>query len=172
MLNLTIFSPRVGMTKAQELFYFFTIKDPKTFKAAFKKTVIPMITSVTQVIQRNSQPCEAIINVAFSASGLQALNITGGVNDLNDQAFTNGQFKDASNLGDVNPSQNWIKAFQGTSIHGVFLVASSSSQIVSSNIATITKALGSSTTEAYSLWGAVRNGTAGSETGHERKLHP
>jgi hypothetical protein len=154
------------MTKAQEFFYFFTIKDPKNFKAALRKTVIPMITSVTQVVQRNSQPCEVIVNVGFSASGLRTLNIS--ADDLSDPAFSVGQFNDASNLGDPNPSQNWIRAFQGTNIHGVFLVASTSNQVISTNVASITKALGPSVNEAYGLWGAIRNGTAGSETGHER----
>jgi hypothetical protein len=154
----------VGMTKPAELFYFFTIKNSTAFKTALRTTITPMITSVSQVIGRRSDGCDAIVNIGFSATGLKTLGVAGS---LNDTLFENGQFSDAATLGDANPTQNWIKAFQGTSIHGVLLIASSSNATITQTLATITKALGTSVSVAYTLNGAVR---PGSETGHEREL--
>jgi hypothetical protein len=138
------------MTKPSELFYFFTIQDPVAFKNALQTTIIPMITSVSNVISRNSDD-------------LQTLNVT---DSLGDSFFQKGQFSDAAGLGDVNPTQNWIQAFQGTSIHGVLLIASSDNDTITATLANATAAIGSSASVAYTLNGAVR---PGSETGHERE---
>jgi hypothetical protein len=151
------------MTKPSELFYFFTIQDPVAFKNALQTTIIPMITSVSNVISRNSDDLQAIVNIAFSATGLQTLNVT---DSLGDSFFQKGQFSDAAGLGDVNPTQNWIQAFQGTSIHGVLLIASSDNDTITATLANATAAIGSSASVAYTLNGAVR---PGSETGHERE---
>jgi hypothetical protein len=154
------------MTKPQELFLFFTIKQPSKFKAGLRKTIIPMITSVTEVLKRDSNGCQAIVNIGFSATGLQKLDVK---DSLNDTFFSGGQFNDSKTLGDVNPDYNWLKAFRGTHIHGVLLIASSSGDVISETRAKIHHALGSSISVAHTLHGAARKG---SEVGHERKSFP
>jgi hypothetical protein len=151
------------MTKPQELFLFFTIKQPSKFKAGLRKTIIPMITSVTEILKRDSNGCQAIVNIGFSATGLQKLDVK---DSLNDTFFSGGQFNDSKTLGDVNPDYNWLKAFRGTHIHGVLLIASSSGDVISETRAKIHHALGSSISVAHTLHGAARKG---SEVGHERE---
>jgi hypothetical protein len=148
------------MKKPQELFFFFTINDAASFKTAMRNTIISLVTS-TQALLGDASP-DAMLNVAFSNTGLQALNVT---DSLGDSLFSAGQFADASNLKDDNPASNWVEAFQGTSTHGVFLLASDQDDAITSLLETVTSALGSAITETYRLSGAVR---PGDEAGHER----
>jgi hypothetical protein len=108
------------MKKPLELFFFFRIKDPKVFKAAMLRYIIPRITSTAQLISPPSSQPDALLNVAFTASGLATLGV---FDNLNDHVYTQGQYSDAYNLGDPG-YKNWVKGFVGNdTTHGVFLIA-------------------------------------------------
>lgn len=99
------------MRKDKELFAFFRkrcpftssslfayggadIDNPISFKTTMQTDIAPLITSTALLLspQFESPHC---INLAFSATGLNAIGVT---EDLSDSAFTGGQFADASNL--------------------------------------------------------------------------
>lgn len=151
------------MKKPKELFYFFTINDAAAFKAALKGTIISRVTSTQTLLGDVSAQPSAMLNIAFSNTGLQKLGVT---DNLGDSIFTGGQFKDASVLKDDDPATNWVQGFQGTSVHGVFLLASDQDSAISDLLDTITGALGTATTEVHRLQGAAR---PGDQEGHERE---
>ncbi|KAJ7166455.1 dye-decolorizing peroxidase precursor [Mycena crocata] len=147
-----------GMHKNKELFFFFGVKDAKTFKTKLASDILSLITTTTEILSVDTQPVTAV-NIAFSNTGLVAL----GVNDnLADDDFVAGQFSQTSTIGD-DPSL-WNSAFAGTSIHGVFLLASDTVANINTELANIQSILGSSITEIHRLQGASR---PGSEEGHE-----
>jgi DyP dimeric alpha+beta barrel domain len=148
------------MKKNKEVFYFFHINNVATFKKKLK-ILAPLVTTTTQLLDIAEQP-NALVNIAFSQTGLTAL----GVNDtLGDPAFTNGQFLDAGNLGDPG-TVNWVPAFKGTNVHGVILLASDSDNLINIELAAVNVLFGSSITKVHSLQGQVR---PGDQQGHERK---
>lgn len=147
------------MKKKQEVFLFFSINNAKAFKQKMKLLALT-VTTTTQLLDVSKQP-NAAVNVAFSQSGLTTLGIT---DSLNDTVYTTGQFADAPNLGDPGTT-NWVSAFKGTSIHGVFLLASDSMTLINIEIAAVKLLFGNSITEVYRLAGQAR---PGSEEGHER----
>ncbi|KAJ7738214.1 fungal peroxidase [Mycena olivaceomarginata] len=149
----------IGMKKNQELFYFFSIADVADFKSKLSSDILPLITTTTQLLSVSTQPITAL-NIAFSSSGLNALNVT---DSLGDSAFAGGQFADLSNLGDPG-STNWVPEFAGTSIHGVFLFASDTVDNIDAAVSSLESDLGDSITKVYSLQAAAR---PGSEAGHE-----
>ncbi|ESK83484.1 dyp-type peroxidase family protein [Moniliophthora roreri MCA 2997] len=148
----------VGMKKKKELFFFFSIRDSKAFKSKIKR-VHPLITTTKQLLSVRTQPITAV-NLAFTQSGLNALGVT---DDLADGAFKAGQFADAENLGDPGTGK-WIPAFKGTSIHGVFILASDSLLRVNTQLLRIQAIMGSSIHESYRLQGSAR---PGNQEGHE-----
>ncbi|KAF7357447.1 Dye-decolorizing peroxidase [Mycena sanguinolenta] len=148
----------VGMAKHTELFYFFAVNDAATFKEKLASKILPLITSTTEILSVDTQPITAV-NIAFSNTGLVALGVT---DDLGDPDFVSGQFNETSTIGD-NPSL-WDPAFAGTSIHGVFLLASDTVDNVNAELANIQSILGASITEIHSLQGAAR---PGDQQGHE-----
>jgi deferrochelatase/peroxidase EfeB len=150
------------MKKPKELFFFFTIKNAPAFKAALRK-LIPSITSTQTLLGNTPTPPDAMLNIAFSNTGLKTLNVT---DNLGDSLFTAGQFADAANLKDDNPAKNWVKAFQGTSTHGVFLIASDQDMAITARLNQITTSFGSAIMETYRLSGAARPGP---QAGHERE---
>jgi hypothetical protein len=150
------------MKKSRELFFFFKIKDVYKFKKAFKSNIIPLVTSTSKLLGDVSSQPLAMLNVAFSSTGLHTLNVT---DDLGDALFTNGQFADAANLKDDNPQSNWVSGFRGTDVHGVFLIASDSDLRIAAKLLQITIALGGAIQELYRISGAAR---PGKEAGHER----
>jgi hypothetical protein len=100
-----------------------------------QKEIANLITSTAELINPKFQP-KCAVTLAFSATGLSALNVTG---DLGDAPFAGGQFADATNLvsyasmrwreriptwlqGDPG-TNNWVTQFKSTNIHGVFLFA-------------------------------------------------
>lgn len=124
------------------------------------KVLALTVTTTTQLLDVSKQP-DAAVNVAFSQSGLVKL----GINDsLNDPVYSAGQFADASNLGDPGTT-NWVNAFKGTGIHGVFLLASDSVVLINVQIAAVKLLFGTSITEQYRLAGQAR---PGNQEGHER----
>lgn len=151
------------MKKPKELFYFFSINDAAAFKAALKSTIIPRVTSTQTLLGDVSAQPAAMLNVAFTNTGLKALGVT---DNLQDPQFVAGQFADATLLKDDNPATNWVQGFQGTGIHGVFLLASDQDASITDLLATLTSALGSATTEVHRLAGAAR---PGDQEGHERE---
>ncbi|KAJ7676056.1 dye-decolorizing peroxidase precursor [Mycena polygramma] len=148
----------VGMHKNKELFFFFGVNDAATFKSKLSSSILPLITSTTEILSVDTQPVTAV-NLAFSNTGLLALGVN---DDLGDPDFTAGQFSETSTIGD-NPSL-WDPAFAGTSIHGVFLLASDTLDNINTELANIQSILGSSITEIHRLQGAAR---PDSEEGHE-----
>nr|UQK85136.1 dye decolorizing peroxidase [uncultured fungus] len=147
------------MSKKRELFFFFSIADPKLFKSHLASDVLPLVTSTTQLLSVSTQPKTAL-NIAFSQTGLTAL---GATQSLGDSLFSSGQFSGASGLGDPGTT-NWVAAFAGTRIHGVFLLASDTQANIDSTLASLKTALGTSIKEVYSLQGAAR---PGNQAGHE-----
>ncbi|THU88565.1 fungal peroxidase, partial [Dendrothele bispora CBS 962.96] len=150
----------IGMTKPKELFFFFGINDPITFKSKLGSDIKPLVTNTNQLLENSTDTPVTAVNIAFSQTGLQALNIT---DSLQDGDFANGQFSSAGDLGD-DGTGNWVPAFKGTSIHGVFLLAANDVQDVDSELANIQQILGDSISEIYRLSGAAR---PGDEQGHE-----
>jgi Dyp-type peroxidase family len=148
------------MRKKAEVFYFFHINDAKGFKKGLK-ILAANVTSTFQLLNVSTQPVTAV-NVAFSQTGLQALQIR---DSLGDTAFTGGQFADANNLGDPGHI-HWVDAFKGTSIHGFFIIASHTVDPINAEVATIEALFGSAITKKYSLPGAAR---PGAQLGHERE---
>ncbi|KAJ6501275.1 fungal peroxidase [Mycena vulgaris] len=149
----------IGMKKNKELFFFFGIANATVFKAKLKSDILPLVTSTTQLLNVSAQPTTAL-NIAFSQSGLRALNIS---DSLGDTVFPGGQAADNGTLGDPG-TQNWVPEFVGTNIHGVILLASDTVDNINNELAGLKSALGDSITEIYSLQGAAR---PGSEQGHE-----
>ncbi|KAJ6578622.1 fungal peroxidase [Mycena sp. CBHHK59/15] len=149
----------IGMKKNKEFFFFFGINNATDFKAKLASKILPLITTTTQLLNVATQPVTAL-NIAFSQTGLNALNIG---DSLGDSAFANGQLADLTNLGDPG-STNWVPQFVGTNIHGVILLASDTLNNINSELDSLKSAMGSSMTEIYSLQGAARPGP---EAGHE-----
>ncbi|KAF7335655.1 DyP-type peroxidase [Mycena venus] len=142
----------IGMRKLFERFFFFGILNAPDFKAKLKTEILPLVTSTMQVIANET---DTMLNIAFSQTGLVALNITGPTNDLNDAVFAKGQAMDAFNLGDPNTT-NWVPEFVGTNIHGVMLLASDTEASINTTLADLQSKLGNSITEIYSLRTAMR----------------
>ncbi|KAI3604730.1 fungal peroxidase [Moniliophthora roreri] len=149
----------VGMKKDKELFFFFGIQDAATFKSKLTSDIHGLITSTAELLDVALQPITAV-NIAFSQSGLKAIGIN---DDLKDALFKDGQFAGASDLGDPGTG-NWVQGFAGTSVHGVFLIASDTQANVDAELADIQNILGSSIVEIHRLQGAAR---PGNEKGHE-----
>ncbi|KAF7348870.1 DyP-type peroxidase [Mycena venus] len=136
----------IGMKKNRELFYFFSIANSTDFKAKLASEILPLITTTTQLLDVSTQPV-TFLNIAFSQSGLLALNVT---DSLGDSAFAGGQFKDLGNLGDPG-SVNWVTEFAGTGIHGVLLFASDTDDNINESVASLESAMGNSFAKVYSL---------------------
>ncbi|KAJ7243455.1 fungal peroxidase [Mycena rebaudengoi] len=149
----------IGMKKKRELFFFFSITDAKKFKAKLNKEILPILTTTTQLLSVSKQPVTAL-NIAFSQSGLTALNIT---DSLGDPAFAGGQLKDAANLGDPGTA-DWVPQFVGTKIHGVILFASDTVNNCNNELTKLKRTLSNTIKEVYSLQGAAR---PGNQEGHE-----
>ena len=107
------------MKKKLELFYFFKINNAIAFKNKLRSNIVPRITSTTDLLT-SPQP-QVMLNIAFSRTGLNAL---GQTTPFENPSFDGGMFADVGDLGDANVATNWISAFQGTNVHGVFLIAS------------------------------------------------
>lgn len=152
------------MRKPKETFYFFTITNAASFKTSFKTNVIPLVTSAATIIDTPANQPAAFMNVAFSQSGLTALGIT---DNLGDTQFAAGQYADATALGDT--LSNWATEFQGTNIHGVFLIGSDSSTSITNKYTQIQNYLGTSVSVVKTIEGSARPGTA---FGHERECGP
>ncbi|KAK7437277.1 dye-decolorizing heme-containing peroxidase [Stygiomarasmius scandens] len=150
----------IGMRKKKELFFFFSIKDAAKFKSKLGSDIHSLITNTNQILPGSKNIPHTAVNIAFSKTGLDALNIT---DNLQDDNFNIGQFKNATDLGDAGTG-NWVPAFKGTNIHGVFLLAANRTQFIDSKLADIQQILGDSITENYRLSGAAR---PGNEEGHE-----
>jgi hypothetical protein len=148
------------MKKKQELFFFFSIANATEFKAKLHTNIRPLITTTTQLLSVASQPTTAV-NIAFSNTGLLALGVT---DSLGDALFEQGQASDASALGDPG-TVNWVPGFVGTSVHGVFILASDTSDNVINTLVNIQNIFGNVIVEIHRLQGAAR---PGSEEGHER----
>lgn len=141
----------VGMKKKLELFYFFHINEPKSFKKKFHTYVVPRVTSTLDLLSVSSQPV-VCLNVAFSQTGLYTL----GINDnLFDSPFSNGQAADANNLGDPG-FKYWLNAFIGTKIHGVFLIASDDMININAMVNWLEALFGSDITKMHELQGNIR----------------
>jgi hypothetical protein len=149
------------MKKNKELFYFFSIANAADFKPKLAADILPLITTTTQLLSVSTQPITAL-NIAFSHTGLLALNVT---DSLGDALFNNGQFNDLGLLGDPG-STNWVPEFVGTGIHGVLLFASDTDDNINTAVSSLESALGDSITKVYTLQAAAR---PDENAGHERE---
>ncbi|KAK0451293.1 fungal peroxidase [Desarmillaria tabescens] len=149
----------VGMKKKKELFFFFGIQNTTDFKNKLATDIHPLITSTTQILDVTTQPLTAV-NLAFSQSGLSTLGIT---DDLGDQFYSQGQEADSAAIGDPGTG-NWVQSFAGTSVHGVFLLASDTLDNVNDTLSDLLSTLGDSIAELHRVQGEAR---PGSEEGHE-----
>lgn len=152
---------RIGMKKQIERFVFFTIKDATQFKKELGTHVIRLVTPTTSVLPGAPQP-PALLNIAFSQSGLNAL---GNHDNLGDSFFGTGQFADAGSFGDV--TSQWDSAFAGTTIHGVFLIASNKHSPIDNLVNWLHEILGTSIEVVTTILGAAR---PGDQAGHEREV--
>ena len=149
------------MQKTREVLVFFEITDPQKFKQKLPTDIHDRITSAIEILDVETQPLTAV-NIAFSQRGLNALGVN---DDLNDPHFRDGQAKDAVLIGDPG-TQNWVKAFTGTSVHGMFTLASDSHDKINNEWQSILSALDGSIKEVYRLKGDARPGNM---LGHERE---
>ncbi|KAJ8094000.1 dye-decolorizing heme-containing peroxidase [Marasmius tenuissimus] len=149
----------VGMQKTREVLVFFEITDPKKFKAKLGTDIHDRITSAIEILDVETQPLTAV-NIAFSQRGLNTLGIE---DDLNDSHFRGGQNQDAVLIGDPG-TINWVKAFTGQNVHGMFTLASDSHDKINDEWKSIISALGGSIQEVYRLKGDARPGNM---LGHE-----
>ncbi|KAH7099486.1 dye-decolorizing peroxidase precursor [Auriculariales sp. MPI-PUGE-AT-0066] len=149
-LNDIQFDIVVGQQKIKQLFYFFSIQNATDFKTKLKNNVAPIVTSAQQMLTTSTQPIVAV-NIAFSQTGLTALGVTDNVGS---GEFNGGQFQSTFILGD-DPA-NWVTALAGTTVHGVFLLASDTEARINTQVAALETALGTSITKRHSLLGASR----------------
>ncbi|KAF8322306.1 peroxidase TAP [Clavulina sp. PMI_390] len=147
------------MKKPLELFYFFQINNAAGFKTCLKTNVVPLVTSTYQILSPPAQQPLALLNIAFSQSGLTTLGIT---DNLGDSQFAGGQWADATNLND--DTSTWEDVWKGTNIHGVFLMASDQQTYIDNLKSSIEGYCGSSISLLTSIQAAAR---PGSEAGHE-----
>jgi deferrochelatase/peroxidase EfeB len=151
------------MKKPHELFYFFSITNAAAFKTALKSNVISLVTSAATLLSPSTSQPLAFLNMAFSQSGLTALGIT---DNLGDTQFAAGMYADAPSLGDVQ--SDFEAPFQGTSIHGVFLIGSNQTSYINDLLSTVTGYFGGSISFKSQLLSAAR---PGDQAGHERERH-
>ena len=128
----------VGLQKAAEIFVFFAIKNPASFKHDLK-TVVPMIATtaltrkyeIAAAAMKDHRPFVAAdlkpvlkINVAFTARGISKLGLSHAGAD---PSFVAGMEAGAAQLGD--DLGDWANIYRGQQIDGVFMVASWNSDI-------------------------------------------
>ncbi|KAF7323737.1 Fungal peroxidase [Mycena kentingensis (nom. inval.)] len=155
----------IGMRKNKEQFVFFSISNPLIFKKQFKKNVLPLITTTTQILNPPRRP-KASLNIAFSSRGLVKLGIA---DNLNDTAFTAGMRNQAELglLGDPLPLTDpgrWKPEFSGSTIDGVLIIASDTDTNMGGCRDAISKLFANCAKQVYSLSGAAR---PGNQAGHE-----
>ncbi|KAG8702638.1 hypothetical protein FRC09_004628 [Ceratobasidium sp. 395] len=108
----------------------------------------------------------ALLNIAFSRHGLDALKIK---DDLGDGVFSAGQLADAKNLGDAGMmasgkfDPDWEQAFK-TRMDGLMIVAGESWVTVNNKVTETLKKFGDCVRVVYQLKSSVR---PGDEKGHE-----
>nr|WAW38277.1 DyP-type peroxidase [Auricularia auricula-judae] len=135
----------VGMKKKQELFYFFSINNASSFRQKLHANVAPQITSAQQLLSTSTQPVVAL-NIAFSQTGLRTLGVT---DNIADPSFGRGQFAEANSLGDPDQGAGWLQPFQGTAIHGVFLMASDNQTLLDAQVAVLETRMGTDMTRPH-----------------------
>ncbi|CCO35465.1 Peroxidase 2 Short=MsP2 [Rhizoctonia solani AG-1 IB] len=154
----------LGFPKKKEEFVFFVIRDAAKFKrslATLKVTTTADVVKARKDIEETKSKeggllSLAFLNIAFSKKGLDALGIT---EDLGDQPFALGQFKDAKDLGDdgVTDAQGfhplWEKAFESR-VDGVFVIAGESWLSVTAKIVEVLGTFASSIRVVYRLKGS------------------
>ncbi|KAJ8507744.1 dyp-type peroxidase [Pleurotus djamor] len=151
----------VGMRKAKELMFFYTINNPKRFKRVLAKALHPLITSTAQLICLNCTLPNAMLNVAWTARGLNKLGVK---DNLLDEYFHIGQAADADDLGDDPGLVNWAPGFKSNQTDGVFLIASQDWDSIDSLFSRIQRLLGPAITETHRTNASVR---PGEWAGHE-----
>ncbi|CAE6483679.1 unnamed protein product [Rhizoctonia solani] len=159
----------VGFPKRKEEFIFFVIHNAAKFKEALADlkvtTTADVIEARNKIHFKKAQKTGGLIplaflNIAFSQTGLNALNVTG---DIKDRAFAKGQLADAKSLGDDGVTEpdgfypNWEAAFKQR-VDGVLLVAGESWDSVNCRTLEVLGAFGSSLRVVYRLKGSARPG--------------
>lgn len=146
-----------------ELFYFYKIEHPDSFKRVLRsKKILSLITSAATLIGPAEYQPLAYLNLAFSQRGLKALGIK---DDLGDKFFAKGQRADAASLGDN--FADWESAWTTEDgVDGVFLIGSDEHRHVQGLLKTLKASFGSCMKEVTQVDGAAR---PGDEAGHERE---
>ncbi|CAE6387973.1 unnamed protein product [Rhizoctonia solani] len=170
-----------GFPKRNEDFLFFVIRDQAKFKQALKNPDFkPTTTADVFVLRQEIKDAKsrqavglvpmALMNIAFSRNGLNALGIAESLNQTDsDDPFEQGQLDNAERLGDpgqIGPGgfdPHWDQEFKSR-IDGVFLVAGESIESVNGKVAKIQAIFGDSIGEVLRFSGAVRSGA---NKGHE-----
>ncbi|KAF7986375.1 hypothetical protein HWV62_35400 [Athelia sp. TMB] len=166
-----------GLPKQYQSFIFFAIVDAGLFRKALKD-IVPLITTTAQALADQAaiqhgkrQWGRSIIqlvgtNIAFSADGLSALDIT---DDLGDASFHSGQLATATSiLGDPavpgsTTEPAWEPAFKEI-IHGCFNVTGDTRATIDARVSQLDTILKGATKTVNRVDGAVRRGA---EKGHE-----
>ena len=94
--------------------------------------------------------------------------------DIGDQVFTDGQLKDAGNLGDKGatpstPPSDWIPAFKGD-IHGLIKISADSHETTAKTVSDIKKIfhVGSNDATIHEVIQIIGDVRPGKEKGHEQ----
>jgi len=98
----------------------------------------------------STQPLVAV-NVAFSQSGLNALNVN---DNIGASELSGGMYSQNFILGDTNSS--WLPQLTGTTIHGVFMIVSDTTARVNQQMTALQNTLGSSIVTRHTLLGESR----------------
>ncbi|KAF2642480.1 Dyp-type peroxidase [Massarina eburnea CBS 473.64] len=179
-----------GLPKQTESFFFFQINQADAFQTSLAN-LVPLITTAEQTkgnietirtfkINNSILPTQGDgetvhpdvvsvngVNIAFSAKGLQKLNIN--PDGLNESLFTRGMRNGSEQLGDLgngtgsNFVPKWEDVFLGE-IHGVVLVAGNNRSTVSDRLADVKDIFKDSVKEISTVIGDVR---PDDQQGHE-----
>lgn len=143
----------------REAFVFFNITSVHGFKTKLGGEIYQRITTAAQLADPVKQPMVAV-NIAFSAKGLQVLEVT---DDLGDPNFKTGQGNDAVMLGDPGTTK-WHDSYQ-KGVHGVLQVAGMQ-KMIDEEVKNIKAIFGDAFQEVYRLDAFARPGAG---KGHERE---
>ncbi|KAF9494758.1 dye decolorizing peroxidase [Pleurotus eryngii] len=147
----------IGMRKPKEIFFFYSIQNPRKFKSVLAKFIYPHITTTAQMVCTTCTQPSAMLNVAWTSQGLRKLGV---LDDLGDPYFAMGQLNDAAALGDTDPSTMWAPGLYANKTDGAFLIAARDWEPIDTLLSQMKAWLGDAIVETHSNRGAVRPGDA------------
>ncbi|KIJ33197.1 hypothetical protein M422DRAFT_35569 [Sphaerobolus stellatus SS14] len=144
------------ITTSTKTFFFFGVNNA----AQFKRQLGNFQSSITTASQASGQRPATTVNIGFTQDGLNTLGVK---DDLGDNSFSNGQINDVQAMGDPGTG-NWVNAFTTHNVHGVFILASGSSDNINTELNMIRNTFGNSISQQYRLDASQR---PGDQAGHE-----